>query len=202
MDPLAILLDPLARLLNRNIAESTPARELAERLDGKVIAVRVRDTALAMYFRVGDGRVDLATAVPDEPDVVLTGTLLSLAQLAAGGEAPTAGDGRLELTGDLDAAQRFQRLLRYARPDFEEELSKLVGDAAAHQVGRAARGVGRWGSEARSTMEANIREYLQEESRDLPSRYEVERLASDIDVLRDDVDRLAARLDRLLARTG
>jgi ubiquinone biosynthesis protein UbiJ len=46
-------------------------------------------------------------------------------------------------------------------------------------------------------MGANIREYLQEESRDVPSRYEVDRFVSDVNALRDDVDRLEARINRL-----
>jgi ubiquinone biosynthesis protein UbiJ len=46
-------------------------------------------------------------------------------------------------------------------------------------------------------MGDNIREYLQEESRDVPSRYEVERFAKRVNELRDDVDRLAARISRL-----
>jgi ubiquinone biosynthesis protein UbiJ len=46
-------------------------------------------------------------------------------------------------------------------------------------------------------MGANIREYLQEESRDVPSRYEVDRFAASVSKLRDDVDRLEARLKRL-----
>ena len=46
-------------------------------------------------------------------------------------------------------------------------------------------------------MNANIREYLQEESRELPSRYEVERFTADVNALRDDVERLAARVQRL-----
>ena len=78
-------------------------------------------------------------------------------------------------------------------------MSAVVGDAAAHQIGEAARNFARWGAEVGSTMQANVREYLQEERRDLPSRYEVERLAGDIDTLRDDVDRLAVRIDRLLS---
>jgi ubiquinone biosynthesis protein UbiJ len=49
-------------------------------------------------------------------------------------------------------------------------------------------------------MGANIREYLQEESRDVPSRYEVERFSSDVGELRDDVERLAARVRRLQER--
>jgi ubiquinone biosynthesis protein UbiJ len=46
-------------------------------------------------------------------------------------------------------------------------------------------------------MGDNIREYLQEESRDVPSRYEVERFSKRVNDLRDDVDRLAARIRRL-----
>jgi ubiquinone biosynthesis protein UbiJ len=46
-------------------------------------------------------------------------------------------------------------------------------------------------------MGENFREYLQEESRDVPSRYEIERFAKRVNELRDDVDRLAARIGRL-----
>ena len=45
-------------------------------------------------------------------------------------------------------------------------------------------------------MEQNLREYLQEESHDLPSRYEFERFTKDVNTLRDDVERLAARIDK------
>jgi ubiquinone biosynthesis protein UbiJ len=46
-------------------------------------------------------------------------------------------------------------------------------------------------------MGGNIREYLQEESRDVPTRYEVERFTREVGTLRDDVERVAARLSRL-----
>jgi ubiquinone biosynthesis protein UbiJ len=46
-------------------------------------------------------------------------------------------------------------------------------------------------------MGANIREYLQEESRDAPSRDEVDRFSAAVNTLRDDVDRIEARLNRL-----
>ena len=198
MNPLENLFRPIARFLNANIEESTPARELCEKLEGKIVAVRVRDTALAMYFTIRDREVVLSTDSNVDPDVVITGSLLTLASLAASAEG--AGNKvQLDLSGDLESAQRFQRLLQFARPDVEEQLSAVVGDAAAHQIGEAARSVARWGAEVGATMEANVREYLQEERRDLPSRYEVERLAGDIDTLRDDVDRLAVRIDRLLS---
>jgi ubiquinone biosynthesis protein UbiJ len=197
MNSLESVLRPAARLLNKNIQASTPARELCGQLSARVIAVRLRDTALSMYFTIGDDAVDLTTASDAEPDVVLTGSLLALARMAGQRGEGAIRDGSLDLTGDAETAQAFQRLLAFARPDIEEELSGLVGDVAAHRLGEIARGIGRWGRGVRSTMRDNIREYLQEESRSLPSRYEVERFAKDVDVLRDDVDRLAARIDKL-----
>ena len=194
MNPLEALLQPITRVLNRNIRESTRASELCERLDGKLIAIRVRDTGLAGYFEIGRNALDLTTENDGDPDVVITGSLVSLA-LMAGEDA--IRDGSLDLTGDAATAQAFQELLTHARPDIEEELSAVIGDAAAHGLGEFARAVGQWARETRSIMGDNIREYLQEESRDVPSRYAVEQFARDVGRLRDDVDRLAARIRRL-----
>jgi len=201
MDPLETLLRPVARILNRNIQETTPARELCKKLDGKTVAVRVKDTALAMYFQIRDEVVLLATDSEDEPDVVITGSLLTLAGMARSADEQALRDGSLDLTGDAYTAQAFQELLALAKPDIEEELSLFVGDVAAHHVGELAKGLGNWAREARSTMGANIREYLQEESRDLPSRYEFEGFASAVDSLRDDVARLEARFNRMMSET-
>lgn len=197
MDSLEALLRPLASILNRNIAERTRARELCARLDGGTIAIRVRDSALAMYFEINDEVIALAADSEEEPDVVICGSLVTLARMAASGDESALRAGELDLTGDAKTASTFQELLAYARPDIEEELSGLIGDVAAHRLGEIARGIGSWTREARATMGANIREYLQEESRYAPSRYEVERFAKDLHTLRDDVDRIEARMNRL-----
>lgn len=204
MDPLEKLLRPLTGILNRNVSETTPARELCGQLDGKIIAIRVRDTALAMYFSINDEVVTLASESEEDPDVILTGSLLTLAKMAAPAAQTSDGaairDGTLDITGDAYTAQRFQQLLNYAKPDIEEELSQIIGDAAAHRAGELARGVRDWARNARTTIGSNITEYLQEESGDVPSRYEVEKFSSDVDSLRDDVARLEARLNRLTER--
>jgi ubiquinone biosynthesis protein UbiJ len=197
MNPLEGVLRPITNILNRNIRETTPARELCESLDGTTVAVRVRDTALAMFFHISGDTIVLATESDADPDILITGSLLTLAGMAGSGGEDALRDGTLELTGDIQAAKAFQDLLNYAKPDIEEGLSSLIGDTAAHRLGDFARGFGRWSRDARSTMGSNIREYLQEESRDLPSRYEVERFTKQLESLRDDVARLEARFDRL-----
>jgi ubiquinone biosynthesis protein UbiJ len=197
VNPLEAALRPVASVLNRNIRETTPARELCGKLDGAVIAVRVKNTALATYFVIDDGVLGLTTEFDGEPDVLISGSLFTLARMAGDAGLGALRKGELEMAGDAHTAERFQRLLALAKPDVEEELSGLVGDAAAHRIGEVARGVSAWAQDARSTMGDNIREYLQEESRDAPSRYDVERFAAQVDTLRDDVDRLAVRVARL-----
>jgi ubiquinone biosynthesis protein UbiJ len=197
MDALEAVLRPVAKLLNRNIAESTPARELCARMAGTVVAIRVRDTALAAFFVVAEDTLDVVAEMSGEPDVVISGSLITLARMSGESGAAALRDGSLDLTGDAELADQFQQLLAHAKPDLEEELAGIVGDVAAHRLGEITRGLGRWGRGARSTMGANIREYLQEESRDAPSRYEVDKFASDVGTLRDDVERVEARLNRL-----
>jgi ubiquinone biosynthesis protein UbiJ len=197
MDALEAALRPIVSLLNRNISESTPARELCAQLSGTVVAVRVRDTALAAYFVIHDDALSVVMSSSQEPDVIIAGSIITLARMAGqpGEAAIRVGD--LDLAGDAETANQFQQLLSFAKPDIEEELSGIVGDVAAHRLGELARGVGRWGKSARSTMGANIREYLQEESRDAPSRHEVDTFAADVNTLRDDVERIEARINRL-----
>lgn len=200
MDPLETLLRPLVALINRQIRATTPAREICQDISGSVIAIRVKDSGLATYFHIRDDQITLTGRYTGEPDVVITGTLLMLARLATPSATDAIRDGSVELHGDAHIAQQFQRLLRYARPDIEEELSTLLGDAAAQHLGDFARKARAWGIDARETMRQNISEYLQEESRAVPSQHEVEMFRRDVNTLRDDVARFEARLNRLQAR--
>jgi ubiquinone biosynthesis protein UbiJ len=196
MNSLETFMWPLASLINRQLRNKTPARELCTELEGTVVAVRVRNTALAMYFLVGPDGLDIRSYAED-PDVVISGSLLALTRLAGPSADEAIRDGSIELSGDAETAQSFQRLLAYGKPDIEEELSSVLGDVAAHGLGDIVRNVGRWGKNAHETVRQNVREYLQEESRTLPSRYEVDSFRQQTDTLRDDVERFEARLRRL-----
>lgn len=196
MDALETLMRPVVRLINRQIQNKTPARELCAELDGRIIAIRVRDTALALYFRVRNNALE-AGNFDDDPDVVISGSLFALARLVGSSADSAIRDGSVDLSGDVETAQAFQHLLAYGKPDLEEELSGVLGDVAAHGIGEVARNIGRWAENTQATVHQNIQEYLQEESRSLPSRYEIESFHKQTDTLRDDVDRFEARVRRL-----
>lgn len=197
MNALETLLRPFAALLNRQLQSKTPARELCDELEDRVFAVRVKDTSLAMYIIVGPGEIFLTNEYGDEPDATVTGSLLSLMKLGGPDGEAAIRDGLVDLTGDSEIALKFQALLRHGRPDLEEELSGVVGDVAAHSMGEFARDARRWGEEAGSTLRQNVSEYLREESRAVPSRYETDAFREMVESLRDDVARFEARLKRL-----
>ena len=197
MDPLETLLRPLVALINRQIRATTPAREICLDIEGSVVAVRVSNSALAAYFHVHSDSLALTGRYEDEPDVIISGSLLALGKLTTPDAMEAIRDGSVELSGDARVAQAFQRLLRYGRPDLEEELSIILGDSAARNLGDFARRFQKWGNDARETMRGNISEYLQEESRAVPSCYEADAFRDDVNALRDDVARFEAKLTRL-----
>lgn len=190
---------PVARLLNRSIQDSLTAQALCSELDDRIVGIAVRDTSLSVYFAFNDDIVTLASDAPGEADARIVGSIPGLARLAASGDPDAIRRGDIQLEGDIATVQTFQKLLAFAKPDPEEELSRFIGDEAANQLGNLARSFGEWGRDARDTMTGNLREYLQEESGDVPSRYEVERFGKAVGKLRDDVDRLEARLEQLEA---
>jgi len=197
MNVLETLMRPAAAMINRQIAAKTPARAICRELEGRTFALRVADSALAIYLLVDDGRIIVLGNDIDEPDVVVTGSLISLARLAGPAGEQLVRDGDVDMSGDAIVAAGFRRLLRYGKPDFEEELAGLIGDAAAHGVGEFLRGVSSWTRDAGSTMQQNVAEYLQEESRAVPGRHEADEFRNEVNALRDDVARFEARLRRL-----
>jgi len=106
----------------------------------------------------------------------------------------------VHISGDAEIAARYRELLELARPDWEEELSRLIGDLPARRVSVAAQAALWWARGFVRSTQANIAEYLQEESRALVSRPEVQEFLGQVDVLRETADRVEARIARLERR--
>ena len=198
MENLNALMRPIAGMINRRIKEKTPARKLCSELDGRSMALRVKDSSLAVYLLVDNGEISMSGTYANEPDVVVCGSIVALSGLAGAAGDDRLRQGDIDMSGDALVAQQFQRLLYYGRPDPEDELANVIGRVAAHGVGEFARGLRSWSQGARETMQQNVAEYLQEESRAVPGRDEIDSFQLGVDELRDDVARLEARVRRVL----
>ena len=190
----------LGKVLNRGLPRSVRARQLVAQLAGHSVAIAVRDFA---RLRVtSDGQTLTVAREDDAADATVSGGPLSL--LALGGTAAQAvlQRGAVIVTGDTEIAGKFRELLSLLRPDPEEELSLVIGDVAAHRLGRVALRAGSWGRRAARVTLENLAEYLGHERRDLVPRNEGEQFLRGVEALREDADRLQARLEWLERRRG
>src|SRR5882672_1198522 len=192
-----MILEQLAGLLNRNVAMSTRAQELVQRLEARSLAIQVEGLPLNVVASIQSGRLALTNESDAAADATVSGTPLTLLSLAGADARVRLRSSAVTIDGDAEIAEAFQELLRAVRPDFEEELSRHVGDVAAHQVGNTVRGFTGWGRKAAQTFAANVGEYLQEEGRDLVTRTEMDEFLAEVDQLREAADRLEARMTRL-----
>jgi len=166
-------------------------------LQGRVVCIEFRDLGRKLYLHPSESGFRLATESEQLPAVTLRGTLATFGRLGLGAETETLNAGELDIEGDAALGQRLQRIFRNLDLDWEEPLARLFGDPIGHEVGRAARAAFNWHRQALKTFGLNTAEYLQEEARLLPVRYEVEAFLNGVDGARADVDRLAARIQRL-----
>ena len=192
-------LRPIELLINRGIGLSSTARAMAVALDGETLDVRLDGTPLRLRLAASDGlvRVTAATTGEAPASATLSGAPLSMLRLLGGDPQALIRAGDVQMTGDTDVANQFRDLLHMARPDLEEELSKLTGDPVAHQLGNLARGIAEWGARTAESVSRSVGEYLTEERRTLPTRPEVEEFYREVDRVANDVERAEARLGRL-----
>jgi ubiquinone biosynthesis accessory factor UbiJ len=189
---------PLEALLNRGIRASTDATRRCRELEGTRFRIELDGLGLGFTLRSSGEAVLLVAGT--EADARLAGTPLSLARLAATGDERLLRSKAVRISGDPLVARDFRELIALAAPDFEEELARLVGDVAARQVGNLARHLAGWGLDAADRLSRSLAEYLQEESRELPARAELEAFLDAVDELAAAADRLEARLGQLEGR--
>ena len=188
------LLRPFEAIINRNIAASARARGLLAQIAGRSIEIRVTATPFRVRVTAGAEGIAIASGGDAAADATIEGTPFTFARLATGDAMQTLRAGGAQVSGDGEIAQTFQKLFEASRPDFEEELSRVTGDVAAHRLAGIARDAVAFGRRARDTLAQNAAEYLTEESRALPTRLEVDEFLGEVDRLREATDRLEARI--------
>lgn len=163
-------------------------------LKDKVIKINLTDWRTHFYILPQSEGLHLRAIYQGLVDCSIIGSSFDLLQ-AAHAQADTVHKIRdIEIEGDVELGQTVQQILRDSKINWEEYLSHIIGDAAAHGLGRFVKGIGQWGKDASYQLQHNISEYLQEEIRYFPPRAEVEDFFADVRTLADDVERFEKRL--------
>ena len=205
MPVMETVLGRLGTWLANGLAELDPAhRARCRSLAGRTIAGVLGETAPLTFLILPDGAwrsvapgtpPDLTIRIPAAaiPGLILGGSREpGLAQLRALG---------VEFEGDMELARSLQAILRSFHVDWEEHLSRMVGDVPAYYASQTAQQAGRAATQSRAALLQNVADWLLFDAQLLPHAGEVGCFLRDTDTLRDDVARLAARIALLKTRT-
>jgi ubiquinone biosynthesis accessory factor UbiJ len=189
----------LETVVNRALRLDPGASARFADIKDKVIRLRITGAnPVEIFVLPSETGLRLRERHEGAPDVTLTGDFPVFARFALRRVAPdVVAAGELQISGDIDLGQRFQRLLESVDIDWEEQASRVVGDVAAHQLGNALRDLRRWSRQALQTLGLDTAEYLQEESRLLPSRGRAEAFREAVEKLRVEAENLEQRFERL-----
>ncbi len=195
----------LAKLINHSLKkhfdrDPEVAGQL-QALEGKNLIFYLTD--LNKEFLVTPGQASVAVAEHFDHDTLeitarVHADAMTLLGIACGVRyQPLLENGSVHVQGDLEAVRQMGRIFRAVEIDWEEVVAPCVGDLLAHQFGMW---FGRANSYRRRSVKnflLDVSEYLQEESRVVPARAEIERFLKDASSLETDIGQLEARIDRL-----
>ncbi|MCB1918570.1 MAG: SCP2 sterol-binding domain-containing protein [Candidatus Competibacteraceae bacterium] len=183
----------LETALNRYLRLDPEALPRLAELEGAVIAIEPEGFGMTLYLLPDSQGIRVADHCEGELTVRIRGALPALIRQWRGQSV----SGEISVEGDSAVGRQFQTLLTRLDIDWEEHLSKMLGDVLAHQAGALWRRFQDWRQRAATTLLRDSGEYLQQELWALPPRPAVDAFLSAVDVLREDTDRLEARIARL-----
>ncbi len=198
----ALIYQMIEKALNKYLALDDESHARLFALEGKHIAIELKtQTESKINFVIQQGKIIFQPNKNENPDVLIKGTPLSLLHMSLAKENRQqffAEDVSIE--GDLELGQQIIDLFDELEVDWEEQVSKIVGDIPAHQVGKLARGFKKLTHQIKESLWQNTNEYVHEEALIFPPAEALQDFFADIDLLRMDVDRLEAKIARLRMR--
>ncbi|TXL01469.1 sterol-binding protein [Methylococcaceae bacterium HT1] len=193
-----LLLSAFETALNKYLSLDEDIAVFLKPLSGKVIAVIIKPFNETLYLCPATQNVQVIDHYEGTIDTTLTGSLPAFGLMSLSSTpARSFFSGEVLIEGDLNLGHQFQKLFEQLDIDLEEQLPHYTGDIIAHKVGNFFRSANHWNQDNLNSLQLNIKEFLQDETQDLPPAPEVNILTQQVDLLTEDFDRLNARFNRL-----
>lgn len=179
-------------VLQHLIAQNTWASGMLQPFAGKSVRITIAPISSEMVI-LEDGNLAMAGET-NIPDAIINIAPSLLLRLLAKDEAAKL---QIEMSGDTDLATALAKVFSHVRWDYEDDLSKLVGDVPANKIGMFARNAVQNLKENGFNVAGMLSEYWQEEKPMLAKKRHVDQFNKEVDSLRSDVERFEKRLQKL-----
>ena len=171
-------------------------RRLA-RLRGQVLQLHLQELKQTLTFTFSN-QVDVLSNYEGEPDCWLS---LSLSVLPEFRQQPDITrlikEDKLQLKGDHQLAQQFAQLMVDCKPDIEEWVSRVTGDAVAHILVQGIKDTGCRLKRQMQRKQRHLAQVLTEEWKIAPPPLEVAHFCDQVDDLRKEVELAEHKLQQL-----
>lgn len=195
LEPAALVARAIEAALSAAQAlEGDAALARYQKLHGRPLAIALHGLGLTLHFSAdAEGRLHVHSVSAGEPAVQITAAPFSLLRLLQSDDPARLFTPEIQLQGDSRTAQAWTAALQGTDIDWEEHLAHLTGDFIARPLGVAARGLRDWLKRSQKTLHADVGEFMREEARLFPDRWEVDEFVAGVDALRARLDRAEAR---------
>ncbi len=180
--------------------EQMPAKLKA--LDNKTLEMIISPLNVNFFILFKDGEILLLNRYDGEADTVIHSNPIGLIRLSLlpASKARSLFNDKIRMTGNTELGQQVKKLFDEMDIDWEGHLAHFTGDVVAHQIGSFLRKGMAFKKKVDESMRQNVSEYLQEELRVIPTKYELEDFFAEVDELSLSVERLQAHVNQLISR--
>ncbi|TLY48492.1 MAG: hypothetical protein E6K54_00330 [Gammaproteobacteria bacterium] len=179
-------------ILNRYLSLDPESKEHLRRLSGKVTKIELGPFTFYWIFK--SDLVYLSKEYNEPVDLILRGSTFDFLQMIFIKEDSAHIDIPLQVVGDMEFGKQFKEFFLNLEIDYEEQLSKIVGDAIAYPMVQVFKTIKLWAKQNIENFGQNMTNYVQTEMNWLVTDEELQLFFSDVDDLRDDYARLEVRL--------
>ena len=173
-----------------------------EKYDGQNLLLKLTDINQEFFVEVKNSTL-IVSFYSDEAEqsihTTISSNVITLLRLGLGADYQSLlKSDDLKIDGDVELASKLREVFMSIDIDWEEVASKYVGDTLAYQLGNISSRLKSYKQRSVENFRLDVSEYLQEESRLMPTKIEIDKFLNDVDQLDADIDRLEARAQRLL----
>lgn len=187
-----IILSAQEAILNRYLHLDPESKEHLRRLSGKVVKIELGP--LTYYWLFKSDLIYLSNGYNGPADLILRGSAFDFLRMAFIKKEDAHNDIPLQVMGDMEFGKQFKAFFLNLEIDYEEQLSKIVGDAIAYPTVQVLKTIKLWARQTLENFGQNVTNYVQTEMNWLVPNEELQLFFSDVDELRNDYARLEVRL--------
>lgn len=193
-----LLISILETALNRYLALDNNKEDLLIPLNGKIIALTIQPFDETLYLCPTSDAIQIIDQTTEQSDTMISGSVWALGLMGISAKPMrSVFSGEIKIEGDIQTGKQFQAVFKKLDIDLEGLLAQYIGHDIASKISQFFRSGQEWGKETVETFKLNATEFLQEETRDLPAKAEIDIFYQDVDDIRTATDRLQARIARL-----